>query len=103
MNCDDYVRILFDLCDDHTEQIFEIHMQKFVDEKSFYEWQDIVKEINLTVHIDDGITVGHYISAFNQKYDENVSELDVRKYNKQLSVALNECTNKPNNLQTAVA
>ena len=102
MNCDDYVRILFDLCDDHTESIFQIHMQKFVDEKSFHEWPDIVKGINLTVHVDDQTTVGHYISAFNQKYGETLSPLDVRKQ-KQVSVALNECTNKPNNLQTAVA
>ena len=77
-------------------------MQQFVD-KSFHEWTDIVKKINLTVHVDDLNNIGYYISAFNQKYGENVSELDVRKYNKQLSVALNECSNKPNNLQTAVA
>ena len=77
-------------------------MQQFVD-KSFHEWTGIVKTINLTVHVDDLNNIGYYISAFNQKYEENVSELDVRKYNKQLSVALNECTNKPNNLQTAVA
>ena len=78
-------------------------MQQFVD-KSFQEWPDIVKRINLTVHVDDlNTTVGHYISAFNKKYGETLSPFDVRKYNQQLSVALNECTNKPNNLQTAVA
>jgi hypothetical protein len=56
-------------------------MQQFVD-KSFHEWTGIVKTINLTVHVDDLNNIGYYISAFNQKYDENVSELDVRKYNK---------------------
>ena len=48
-------------------------------------------------------SVKEYLRAFNQWYEEDVDEQDIRHVNGLISNLLKGCTNGPNNLQLAIA
>jgi len=75
-----YANIFFELCRDNNDDYFETRQEEFV-EAALCEWLDIIKKISLTAHVGDLNNVGHYISAFNRRYGENLGLVDIRKLN----------------------
>ena len=53
--------------------------------------------------MQDTHSVAQYVTAFNQKFSEEVGYADMRNENDSIKAALREFANAPNNLQMAIA
>jgi hypothetical protein len=66
-------------------------------------WVYRLDEILRTANVHDVTSVQEYVRAFNQRYEEDVDEQDIRHVNDLISNLLKECANGPNNMQMAIA